>query len=400
MLSEVEAHDGREGPTMLMRKATQQRQEDRLRAARENTAVLADRLGVLVACESPAGAVPQLENCAELLASWGEAALGRPAQRGSAGPLPHLLWPAPPGGILLLGHFDTVWPAGTIDQWPYAITDGRATGPGTCDMKGGIVQMLAALEMLHDTSRVGVMLTCDEETGSTTSRALIEEQARRSAAVLVCEPSTPDGSLKIARKGGSAYQLMIRGRASHAGVEPHLGINATVELARQVITVLDFADPANGTSVTPTVVSGGTTTNTVPEEARVAIDVRAWNCGELDRVDQAIQSLSPRLPGAVLTIGGGLNRYPMPEENALPLLAMAQAAAVDLGLTTPEGAYAPGASDGNFTGALGIRTLDGLGAVGDGSHARGEYVEVASMPDRAALLAGLIERLLDEPGHP
>jgi glutamate carboxypeptidase len=215
----------------------------------------------------------------------------------------------------------------------------------------------------------------------------------------VCEPSTPDGSLKVARKGGSAYQLMIRGRAAHAGVEPHLGINATVELAHQVLTVLDLADPASGTSVTPTVVSGGTTTNTVPEEARVAIDVRAWNSGELDRVDQALQRLSARLPGAVLTIGGGLNRYPMPAESALPLLSMARAAAIDLGLTAPEGAHAPGASDGNFTGALGVPTLDGLGAVGDGSHARGEYVEVALMPDRAALLAGLVERLLDEPGR-
>jgi glutamate carboxypeptidase len=267
-------------------------------------------------------------------------------------------------------------------------------------MKGGIVQMLAALEMLSDTSRVGVLLTCDEESGSETSRALIEEQARRSAAVLVCEPSTPDGSLKVARKGGSAYQLLIRGRAAHAGVEPNLGINATVELAHQVITVLDLADAASGTTVTPTVVSGGTTTNTVPEEARVAIDVRAWNAAELDRVDRGIRNLCARLPGAVLTVAGGLNRYPMPAEKALPLVALARAAAIDLGLAAPEGAHAPGASDGNFTGALGIPTLDGLGAVGDGSHARGEYVDVASMPDRAALLAGLVERLLDAPALP
>jgi glutamate carboxypeptidase len=388
-----------EGLAVSTMKTAQERLHARLRAARENTASLADRLGVLVACESPAGSAPHLENCAELLAGWGEAVLGRPAQRASGSGLPHLLWPAPDGGILLLGHFDTVWPAGTIEQWPYAITAGRASGPGACDMKGGIVQMLAALGMLSDPSRVGVLLTCDEESGSGTSRALIEEQARRSAAVLVCEPSMPDGSLKVARKGGSAYQLMIRGRAAHAGVEPHLGINATVELAHQVLTVLDLADPANGTSVTPTVVSGGTTTNTVPEEASVAVDVRAWNSGELDRVDQALHRLSARLPGAVLTIGGGLNRYPMPAESALPLLSMARAAAIDLGLTAPEGAHAPGASDGNFTGALGVPTLDGLGAVGDGSHARGEYVEVALMPDRAALLAGLVERLLDEPGR-
>jgi glutamate carboxypeptidase len=263
-------------------------------------------------------------------------------------------------------------------------------------MKGGIVQMLAALEMLPDPSRVGLLLTCDEEVGSGTSRGLIEEQARRSAAVLVCEPSAPDGALKVARKGGSVYQFMIRGKAAHAGVEPHLGINATVEMAHQVFTVLDLADAANGTSVTPTVVKAGTTTNTVPEEASVYVDVRAWSSQELDRVDQAIRGLPTRLPGAALTIGGGLNRYPMPSHVALPLLEIAQAAAIDLGLPPPAGVRAPGASDANFTGALGVPTLDGLGAVGGGSHARTEYVEVAFMPERAALLAGLVERLLGE----
>lgn len=367
-----------------------------LPAARRNAAALSDQLGVLVSCESPAGSMPHLEACAELLADWGEVALGRPVRRVTPGGPPHLLWPAPDGGILLLGHFDTVWPAGTLTDWPYAVTAGRASGPGVCDMKGGIVQMLAALEMLPDPSRVGVLLTCDEEIGSGTSRGLIEEQARRSAAVLVCEPSAPDGALKVARKGGSVYELMIHGKAAHAGVEPHLGINATVELAHQVFTVLDLADAANGTSVTPTVVRGGSTTNTVPEEASVCVDVRAWSSAELDRVDQAIRALPARLPGAALTVGGGLNRYPMPSETALPLLEIAQAAAIDLGIPAPAGVRAPGASDGNFTGALGVPTLDGLGVVGGGSHARSEYAEVALMPERAALLARLIERLLSE----
>jgi glutamate carboxypeptidase len=381
---------------VVTREKALERLAARLRAARGNASVLADQLGVLVSCESPAGSVPHLEACAELLADWGEAALGRPARRVAAGGLPHLLWPGPDGGILLLGHFDTVWPAGTIKEWPYGVTAGRASGPGACDMKGGIVQMLAALEMLPDPSRVGLLLTCDEEVGSGTSRALIEEQARRSAAVLVCEPSAPDGALKVARKGGSVYQLMVRGKAAHAGVEPHRGVNATVEMAHQVLAVLDLADAAKGTSVTPTVVRGGTTTNTVPEEASVSVDVRAWSSGELDRVDQAIRGLRTRLPEAALTIGGGLNRYPMPSQVALPLLEIAQAAAIDLGILPPVGVHAPGASDANFTGALGVPTLDGLGAVGGGSHARSEYVEVALMPERAALLAGLIERLLDE----
>jgi glutamate carboxypeptidase len=356
---------------------------------------MVDRLSMLVACESPAGSVAHLESCAELLAGWGELILSRPVRRMAGDGLPHLLWPAPDGGILLLGHFDTVWPAGTLSQWPFAVADGRATGPGVCDMKAGIVQMLAALDMLQDASRVGLLLTCDEESGSGTSRALIEEQARRCAAVLVCEPSAPDGSLKIARKGGSAYQLMVGGKAAHAGVEPHLGVNATIELAHQVLALPELADAAKGTSVTPTVVQGGTTSNTVPAQASVCVDVRAWTSAELDRVDQAIRSLPGWLPGASLAIGGGLNRYPMPSDVALPLLEVAQAAAVDLGVPPPEGGRAPGASDGNFTGALGIPTLDGLGAVGGGSHARGEYVDVSMMPDRAALLAGLVERLLD-----
>jgi len=380
---------------VVTKETAQGRLSARLRATRRNAAALTDRLGLLVSCESPAGSVPHLETCAGLLADWGEMVLRRPAQRASGDRLPHLLWPAPDGGILLLGHFDTVWPAGTIEQWPYAVAAGRASGPGACDMKGGIVQMLAALEMLPDASRVGVLLTCDEESGSGTSRALIEEQARRSAAVLVGEDSAAGGALKIARKGGSAYQLMIGGKAAHAGVEPHLGINATIELAHQVLALPELADAAKGTSVTPTVIKGGTTSNTVPAQACVCVDVRAWTSAELDRVDQAIRSLPARLPGATLAIGGGLNRYPMPQEVALPLLEVARAAAVDLGVPPPEGGWAPGASDGNFTGALGIPTLDGLGAVGGGSHARGEYAEVSMMPDRAALLAGLVERLLD-----
>ncbi|HEY6785886.1 MAG TPA: M20/M25/M40 family metallo-hydrolase, partial [Trebonia sp.] len=380
---------------MIARESVHGRLGARLQSARRTTGAMVERLRMLVACESPAGSVAHLETCAELLAGWGELILGRPVQRMARDGLPHLLWPAPDGGILLLGHFDTVWPAGTVSQWPFAVADGRATGPGVCDMKGGIVQMLAALDMLQDTSRVGLLLTCDEESGSGTSRALIEEQARRSAAVLVGEDSAAGGALKVARKGGSAYQLMIGGKAAHAGVEPHRGVNATIELAHQVLTVLELADTAKETTVTPTVVQGGTTSNTVPEQASVCVDVRAWTSAELDRVDHAIRSLPARLPGASLAIGGGLNRYPMPPEVASPLLEVAQAAAVDLGVPPPGGGWAPGASDGNFTGALGIPTLDGLGAVGGGSHARGEYVEVSMMPDRAALLAGLVERLLD-----
>ncbi|MGN9909064.1 M20 family metallopeptidase [Phytohabitans sp. LJ34] len=365
-----------------------------VRAARDGAEAMVLRLRELVRHESPPGSPPHLTACADLLAGWGEAALGRPAQRVTRDGLPHLLWTAPDQRVLLLGHFDTVWPAGTLASWPFAVRDGLATGPGVCDMKAGIVQMFAALELLGGTSRVGVLLTCDEETGSATSRALIEEQARRSGAVLVCEPSTPDGLLKVARKGGSAYRLVARGRAAHAGVEPQRGVNATVEIAHQVLALPALASPTAGTTVTPTLLAGGTTTNTVPERATLAVDVRAWTPAELDRVDRELRALRPHVRGAKLVLEGGVNRYPMTPDVARPLLEVAAAAAKDLGLPPVEGAYAPGASDANFTAALGVPTLDGLGAVGGGAHARGEYIEVRHLPERAALLAAVMESLL------
>jgi glutamate carboxypeptidase len=359
---------------------------------------MVDRLERLVSCESPSGSVPHLTTCADLVDGWGTAVLGRPPRRIVRDGLPHLLWSAADQRVLLLGHLDTVWPAGTIGQWPFTVDGATATGPGVCDMKAGIVQMFAALSLVADPSRIGVLLTCDEETGSVTSRPLIEQEARRSGAVLVLEPGTPAGELKVARKGGSVYRLTVRGRAAHAGVEPHRGINATVEVAHQILAVRDFASTSDGTSVTPTLLAAGTTTNTVPESATLSVDVRAWSREELDRVDLRIRGLTPGLDGASLTVDGGINRYPLQPAVALPLLELAQLAAKEIGLDPPTGAYAAGASDGNFTGALGVPTLDGLGAVGGHAHARGEYVDLAAMPERAALLAALIDKLLALPG--
>ncbi|MFI7025678.1 M20 family metallopeptidase [Micromonospora sp. NPDC049900] len=360
--------------------------------ARDRLPWMTTRLRDLVACESPPGAADELTACADLLEDWGTAALGRPARRIWLDGLPHLLWPAERQRVLLLGHYDTVWPAGTVRDWPFAITGTVATGPGVCDMKAGIVQMLAAVELLPDPSPVGLLLTCDEESGSPASRPLIEQQAARSGAVLVGEPSTESGKVKIARKGGSVYQLTVRGRAAHAGVEPHRGVNAGVELAHQLLNVGTLA--GDGTSVTPTVLTAGTMTNVVPEAAVMHVDVRAWSRDELHRVDEALRSLVPRLPGATLVIEGGVNRYPMPEAMGRPLLWQAQAVAAELGLPAVDGAYAAGASDANFTAALGVPTLDGLGGVGGHPHARGEYVDLARAPERVALLAGLITRLL------
>ncbi|MCX4472241.1 M20/M25/M40 family metallo-hydrolase [Micromonospora sp. NBC_01655] len=363
--------------------------------ARAQAGTMVDRLRQLVHQESPPGVVRQLHACADLLESWISPVLGRPAVRVVRDGLPHLLWPADDQRVLLLGHYDTVWPAGTTRDWPFALADGIATGPGVCDMKSGIVQLVTALSLLPDTSRVGVLLTCDEESGSPTSRPLIEQQARRSRAVLVGEPSTETGALKVARKGGSRYEITVRGRAAHAGVEPHRGVNAAVELAHQVLAVRAFA--TEGTSVTPTVLSAGTISNQVPESATFCVDVRAWTREELDRVDRLIHALTPRLAEAALVVGGGINRYPLQEAVALPLLRIAQRAGRMLGLPPLEAAHAAGASDANFTGSLGVATLDGLGGVGGGSHARSEWVDVTQLSDRAALLAATVAGVLTQP---
>ena len=365
-----------------------------LDAAEKLRTDMVDRLDALVSCESAPGSLPHLETCANLLARWGEEVLGRPARRVVVDGLPHLLWPAVDQRVLLLGHFDTVFPVGTIRSRPFTVRGDVATGPGVCDMKAGIVQMFTALRLLADTSAVGVLLTCDEETGSVTSRPLIEREARRSGAVLVCEAATPEGHVKVARKGGSVYRLTVSGRAAHAGVEPQRGVNATVEVAHQVLTLrtLGVAD-SGGTSVTPTLLSAGTTTNTVPEHASLAVDVRAWTRDELERVDHAIRGLVPFLPEATLAVQGGINRYPMSPELARPLLELAQSIAGQLGIPRLVGASAAGASDGNFTAALGVPTLDGLGAVGGGAHAADEYVCLDRMPERTALLAGLVDVL-------
>lgn len=370
--------------------------EHLLAGARDEAGAMVERLRDLVACESPPGSRAHLAVCADLLDGWGREVFGRPARRVTVDGLPHLLWAAAEQDVLILGHFDTVFPAGTVTARPFTVVGDVATGPGVCDMKAGIVQLFTALRLLGegDRARVGLLLTCDEETGSVTSRPLIEREARRSGCVLVCEAATADGQLKVARKGGSVYQLIVRGRASHAGVEPHRGVNATVEVAHQVLALSALGAPTPaGTSVTPTLLSAGTTTNTVPALASVAVDVRAWTGAELERVDRAIRGLVPLLPEAVLVVDGGINRYPMRADLAQPLLDVARTVAKELGLDPPDGAHAAGASDANFTAALGVPTLDGLGAVGGGAHAADEYIDITRMPERAALLAGLVERL-------
>ena len=306
----------------------------------------------------------------------------------------HLLWAGGgPTRVLLLGHVDTVWPLGTTARWPFTVQDGRASGPGAFDMKAGLLQGISALAQLDDLAGVAFLVTTDEEVGSPTSRALIESTAQGARAVLVLEPSA-DAALKSARKGVSAYELVVHGRAAHAGLEPERGANAGVELAHQVLALLELADVTAGTTVTPTVLSAGTTTNTVPALASVAVDVRAAEPAEQERVDVALHALVARTPGTSLELRGGINRPPLPLSSSAELLARARRIAEELGLPALADVAVGGGSDGNFTAGMGIPTLDGLGAVGAGAHAEGEHVLVDAMPQRAALVGGLVRELL------
>jgi glutamate carboxypeptidase len=354
-------------------------------------------LRTLVTCESPTADLAAVSRCADAVAGLGARLLGFPPERELADGRPHLIWrcgPAPT--VLLLGHFDTVWPLGSLLRLPFAVRAGRATGPGCFDMKAGLVQLLHAMAGLPDPAGVTILLTSDEETGSASSRPLIEALAGESNAALVLEGSA-DGALKTARKGVSCFRLQVSGRAAHAGLEPELGANAAVELAHQVLAVAALADPELGTTVTPTVLAAGTTTNTVPAEASAAIDVRAFTAAEQLRVAAALQGLRPTVPGTAVRVGAGLHRPPLPPSASSELYDRARRAAARLGLPALRSVAVGGGSDGNLTAGAGTPTLDGLGAVGGGAHADEEHVLVAQLPARAALLAELVEDLLAEP---
>jgi glutamate carboxypeptidase len=370
---------------------------DFLTALRSRTDDMVQLTAELVSAESPSNDPDLLGAAADLLAARGERLLGVPPKRLDAHDTPVLTWSAPSvrcesRPVVLLAHLDTVWPAGTLARWPFEVDGDRATGPGVFDMKAGLVQGMFALAALIETDvdrpPVVLLVTSDEEVGSPSGREVIEDVAREAAAVLVLEASA-DGRLKIARKGVSNYDLHLTGRAAHAGLEPERGINALEAAAEVVLEVRDLAAPEQGTTVTPTMASAGTTRNTVPAFASVAVDVRAATIAEQDRVDVAMQSLQPR-NGAVLRVDGGVNRPPMEERSSAQLLELARRAAARCGLGPLGTARVGGGSDGNLTAALGVPTLDGLGAVGAGAHAEGEYVLVSTMPERAALLAELI----------
>jgi glutamate carboxypeptidase len=357
------------------------------------SAMLAD-LELLVNTESPSYDIARLTMSAQALAGIIEARLGSaPAIiDGPAGP--HVHWSG--GGVprvLVVGHHDTVFPAGVDGERPFAVTDGRATGPGVFDMKAGIVQAVHAIASLVDRSGVELLLTADEEVGSGSSRSLIEARASECGAVLVMEPSADGGLLKTGRKGTGTFEVAVHGRAAHAGLEPEKGINSLVAAAELIGRIATFGDPSAGTTVTPTMAVAGSADNVVPAETRVKVDVRVVEPGEKERIEAAMAGLVSSVPGATITVSGGIGRPPMHESASASLFALAVASAAALGLPALSGVPVGGGSDGNFTAAIGIPTLDGLGAVGGGAHADHEYVEVASMVDRARLVAELLTRI-------
>lgn len=302
-----------------------------------------------------------------------------------------------PARVVLLNHQDTVWPHGTLERIPFSTDDGILRGPGSFDMLTGAIMSVHATAILRDhlgeagLEGLSILVTGDEEIGSLSSSELIRAEAAEASAVFVMEASA-GGALKLERKGTSNYVLVFSGRASHAGLEPEKGINAGMALALTLPQVAALADESAGTTVVPTVISAGTTSNTVPAEARVDIDVRARTAAELDRVDEQIRALAenPQVEGSTTKVLGGINRPPFEPEQSAALFARATSLAAELGLPAPEGVSVGGASDGNFTAGDGIPTLDGLGAVGDGAHAEHEHAVIAEIAPRTALLAALI----------
>ena len=362
-------------------------------------ASMADDLDVLVSAETPSEDLAACAAGADVVDALGERLLGQRAERVVVGGRTHLRWrwaPGPGGrAVALVGHYDTVWPLGTLARRPFCVDGGAgtATGPGCFDMKAGLVQMFHAVAALADRAGVELLVTADEEVGSPTSRGLVEEAGRRADAALVLEASAA-GALKTGRKGAGMVRVDVTGLAAHAGLEPHLGANALLGLTYVVQALDALGRPDAGTTVTPTVARAGTATNVVPASAVVEADVRVLDPAEWDRVEAAVRGLAPVVPGTGLQVWAELNRPPLPVASSAPLYALATVLADGLGLPPLESTVVGGASDGNLTAAVGCPTLDGLGAVGDGAHAEGEHVLLAAMPQRAALVAALVENLL------
>jgi glutamate carboxypeptidase len=349
--------------------------------------------------ESPTGDKAQVDrlgaHVAELCESLG--ATVETCPREAVGDIRVASWPADAPGppLLFLMHLDTVWPVGTLAEMPLREENGRLYGPGVADMKGGIVAALEAVRGLRERGEfprrpVQMIFTSDEETGSRHSRDLIHERAAGAGLVLVMEPGMESGAVKTWRKGMARYTVRATGRASHAGMYPEAGINAVIEAAHQALYLHGLNDLPNGTSVSVTMIEGGFTFNVIPPEAELKVDVRFLKATEARRVDDAIQALGPVLPGAAVTVEGGIDRGPMEHDDQMRrVVDQLKAVGASIGLEVHTDGSG-GASDGNFTAAMGVPTLDGMGPAGVGLHAAHEHILLRSLPRRAALLARLL----------
>jgi len=358
----------------------------------------------LVQHESPTGNKTACDELCALLAAKFQAMCGKIIVHRSKAAGNHLQadFPGAAGRkpVLLLGHYDTVYEIGTLQSMPWRESDGHLFGPGVFDMKGGIVQMLFAIQALqnvigHLPRPIRLLLVSDEEEGSVTSRAITEKLGSECAAVLVCEPSGPGGSLKTARKGVGSFTVKITGRAAHSGLDFEKGQSAILELAQQIQAIAKLSDLERGITLNVGTIRGGTRTNVVAAEAVAEVDLRIARREDGAEMEKRVSSLRPVNPNCKLEIQGGVNRPPLERtEHVAQLFHLAQQIASELGFQLSEVAVG-GGSDGNFTAGLGIPTLDGLGAVGDGAHASHEHVIAEELPRRTALLAGLMQAISD-----
>ncbi|WP_422758541.1 M20 family metallopeptidase [Paenarthrobacter sp. C1] len=361
-----------------------------------DTNQMLEDLRTVIECESPSTDLVAIARSADTITEIGKRLFGCPPERIVIEGRTHLRWRFGIPRVLVLCHHDTVWPIGSLIEHPFEIDGDVLRGPGSFDMKVGLVMALHAIAALPNREGVSLLVTGDEELGSPSSRQLIEDEAHGCGAALVLEASADAGALKVARKGVSLYEVVVQGRAAHAGLEPERGVNASIEAAHQILTVASLGDAALGTTVTPTLLRSGTTTNTVPAASSFAVDVRVRTLAEQHRVDTAIGALAARLPDAVLNITGGANRPPLEESAAMELFARASRLAEELGIGRLQSASVGGASDGNFTAGIGVPTLDGLGAVGGGAHAINEHALVSAFFERTRLVHALIAELIHE----
>ena len=345
----------------------------------------------LVECESPTEDLASCNQVIDLAIEIANKLLKTSATKINENGRPVFWWGAKNPKIVLLCHLDTVWPKGSF-QPTWKIEADIATGPGVFDMKAGFVQALYAVSQVSDAQEnVALVATTDEETGSATSKELIERLAKTAQAVLVFEAAL-DRKVKTGRKGTAMYQVVVTGKASHAGLEPEKGINATTELAKLVMQISTLENPEFGTTAVPTVMQSGTTTNTVPALAKLDIDVRSFTIAELNRIDKSIRALTSDI--AKVEVTGGVNRPPLETSSSMELYEKLEKVAKDLGLSPIGHASVGGASDGNLAAAAGAKVLDGLGAIGMGAHAPSESIKISTIDERIKLTTAFINELL------